>query len=254
MFKTGVPILAANDIEATLDYYRRVLGFASSWTWGEPPTFGSVSWGNVTVMFNLQPEIAAHVRGHQHWFEVENVDAMCERHVAHGANIVSPIADKPWGLREYIVEDPNGYHLRFAARIREEPVEPSAPFPPGVALVRRLPTEEEFARVAGQEFYRDGVPTGVLERSWQGVVALSPEGEAIATLRIVQDAPGWFSVWDVAVLPEWRGRHIGAEIMREALDLVREASPGAFVYLFTFRQGFYARLGFADQTVSMIKV
>ena len=57
-------IFAASDIEATLAYYKDVLGFESTWTWGDPPVFGSASNGGVTIMFNLQPELAARVRGH----------------------------------------------------------------------------------------------------------------------------------------------------------------------------------------------
>ncbi len=38
-------IFASAGILATLDDYKGVLGFGSSWTWGEPPTFDSASMG-----------------------------------------------------------------------------------------------------------------------------------------------------------------------------------------------------------------
>ena len=45
-----------------------------------------------------------------------------------------------------------------------------------------------------------------------------------------------------------RSVKIGASLV------VSEESPGAFVYLFTFKHGFYERLGFSKETLSMRKV
>ena len=247
---SSTAIFASSDIEATLAHYKDVLGFESSWTWGEPPTFGSATMGGVTIMFNLQPELAARVQGHQHWIKVDDADELYRLHQAKGAMVVQEIEDKPWGVREYVVEDPNGYHLRFAGPLSTSPRK-SQPFPPGVTIERRKPTDEEYSAVAGASFgHKEPVP-GLLERTWNGVVALSPSGESIGVLRIVQDAPGWFSIWDVAVVPDWQARRIGSKMMEEALAMVREASPGAIVHLFTFQHGFYERLGFAKETVSM---
>lgn len=249
----STPIFAAADIEATIAYYKEVLGFETSWTWGEPPTFGSVSLGNVTMMFCLQPDLAAKVQGHQHWFKVEDVDELYEKHRERGAKIVEPIENRPWDAREYVIEDLNGYRLRFAGP-PSGPVEKSRPFPEGVQIIRRPPTAEEYALVAGSSFYSGGALSTVLEKTWQGVVAISPDGVTIGTARIMYDAPGWYSVWDVAVSPDWQGQRIGGAIMKETLQMVHEASPGAFVFLFTSKHGFYERLGFGEQMVSMRKV
>lgn len=247
---SSTAIFACSDIEASLAYYKDVLGFESSWTWGEPPTFGSASMGGVTIMFNLQPELAAKVRGHQHGVKVDDVDELYRLHRDKGAHVVAEVEDKPWGLREYIVEDLNGYHLRFGGPPSSEAPK-SKPFPEGVTLERRNPTTDEYAGVAGPSFGHKETPPGLLERTWNGVVARSPDGETIGVLRIMWDAPGWFSIWDVAVVPDWQSQRIGSTMMKEALELIREASPGAIVHLFTFKHGFYERLGFTKETVSM---
>ena len=62
---SSTAIFACSNIEATLSFYKEVLGFESSWTWGDPPVFGSASMGGVTITFSLQPELAKHVRGHR---------------------------------------------------------------------------------------------------------------------------------------------------------------------------------------------
>lgn len=250
MVKGSTAILASADIEQSVRFYKEVLGFDNSWTYGDPPTFGSASWGAVSVMFCHQSDLATKVAGHQHWFNADDVDELYALHLERGAKIVSEIEDKPWGMREYTVIDPSGYHLRFAGPSVPR-VGPSREFPEGVTIVPRLPTLPEYEAISGEAFYRDGVTPEVLTQSWAGVVALSPEGEAIGMARIMWDAPGWYSVWDVAVKPEWQGRKIGQRIMEAAVRLVSEASPGAWVYLFTYRHGFYERVGFGKQTVSM---
>jgi ribosomal protein S18 acetylase RimI-like enzyme len=182
--------------------------------------------------------------------KVKDVDELYQLHTSRGAHVVFEIEDKPWGMREYIVEDLNGYHLRFSgAPVKHEPK--SNPLPDGVTIERRKPTSDEYSGVAGQAFgYKEQLP-GLLERTWHGIVAQSPDGDAIGVLRIVWDAPGWFSIWDVAVLPDWQALRIGSTMMKEALEMIREASPGAIVHLFTFKDGFYERLGFTEAKVSL---
>jgi predicted enzyme related to lactoylglutathione lyase len=52
-------------------------------------------------------DIAAH-RHPEVSIEVDDVDAVYDRAVAAGAEIVYPITDEQWGLRRFFVRDPNG--------------------------------------------------------------------------------------------------------------------------------------------------
>ncbi|HVT12836.1 MAG TPA: GNAT family N-acetyltransferase [Fimbriimonadaceae bacterium] len=249
---SSTAIFACSDIEATLAYYKDVLGFESTWSWGEPASFGGASVEGISIMFNLQPELAARIRGHEHWISVDDPDDFYRRHVDRRANVVSPIADRPWGFREYVVEDLNGYRLRFAGPLSGSRGK-SQPLPEGLTIERRKPTWEEYFATADDAGYKAPV-AGVFESTWGGVVARSPSGETVGTLRIMRDAPRWFSIWDVAVAPAWQARGIGSAIMREALAAIREACPGATVHLFTTKHGFYERLGFAKEIVSLRQV
>ena len=246
-------IFAASDIVSTINYYKEVLGFESSWTWGDPPSFGSASLGGVTLMFNLNPDLASKIQGHQHWIRVDDTDELYARHLESGAKIVSEIEDKHWGQREYVVEDINGYFLRFAGPLATA-VKPSEPFPDDVQLELRVPTIKEYVKVAGGAFGYREADARLLETTWCGVVALSPSGEAIGVLRVMRDAPGWFSIWDVAVLPDWQAHRIGSNMMRTALGKIRAEHPGAIVHLFAYKHGFYERLGFGKDTVTMIRL
>jgi catechol 2,3-dioxygenase-like lactoylglutathione lyase family enzyme len=245
-------VLAVSDVPETVRFYRERLGFPNGWVYSTP-TFGGVSWGEANLFFCQQPKIASGIEGHMHFFEVEDVNSLFAAHQARGVDIVSTPENKPWGHREYVVRDPNGYHLRFAGS-PDHISKGTGVFPAGVTIEVRKPTPEEHRVVAGAAFYRDPVPPTVLETTWGGVVALGPDGAAIGTVRIMFDAPGWYSIWDVAVLPEWQGRRIGSAMMEAAVGHIRRLSPGANVFLFTYQHGFYSRLGFAKQTVDMIRV
>ncbi len=206
--------------------------------------------GGVTIMFYLQSELAAKVKRHQHWIKVDDAEALCLLRCDKGATALQEIEDKPCGFREYAVEDLSGYRLRFAGPPASE-VAKSRPFPVGVKIDWRKPTPEKYAEVAGAAFgYKEFTPR-VLETTWNGLVALSPSGEPIGVSRNMQEAPGWFSIWDVGFLQEWHSRRIGSKLMDEALAKTREATPSAIVYLFTFKPGFYERLGFGKETASM---
>jgi catechol 2,3-dioxygenase-like lactoylglutathione lyase family enzyme len=53
---------------------------------------------------------AVHIR-----IMVDDVDAMRKTVEEVGANVVHEIADRYYGLRDFIIEDPDGFSVRFAA-------------------------------------------------------------------------------------------------------------------------------------------
>ncbi len=48
---------------------------------------------------------------------VDDVDAMYRRATNNGVTIVHDIGDRPYGLRDFIIRDPDGFRLRFAAPV-----------------------------------------------------------------------------------------------------------------------------------------
>lgn len=54
-------------------------------------------------------------------FEVDDVDAECERLTAEGLDIVQELQEKPWGERSFVVDDPNGVHIYIYKAIPPTP-------------------------------------------------------------------------------------------------------------------------------------
>jgi uncharacterized glyoxalase superfamily protein PhnB len=104
-----VPELPVEDVERAQRYYRDVLGFEIGWL--EPgKEMGAVSRGNAVIFFRrTTPPFAPAV----HWVFAEDLDASYEELNAAGAKIVEPLEQKPWGMRQFRVEDPDGNRFYF---------------------------------------------------------------------------------------------------------------------------------------------
>ncbi len=256
MLKQSKPIFAVRDVQESIAFYRDVLGFESPWFWGEPVCFGGIGCGDIHVMFNQMPEIAARIEGHQHHYWTDDINALHEKHQAGGAPIIDPIANKPWGLREYTVRDPNGYHLRFGGpSTYERPATALQTMPDFIRIEPRLPTLAEYSGIARSVHWTKAAETcRALTNSLCGVVAIDTRSnQAVGMARAMEDAYAWYSIWDVAVRPGYQSQRIGTAMMESLLSQLREVAPkGSHVHLFTFSHAFYTRLSFATDTCTKL--
>ena len=258
MITRSEPIFAVRDVRASIAFYRDVLGGRSEWLWGDPPSFAGIRVGQVQVMFNQQPELASKIEGHQHHFFTELLDEQHAAHVAAGAPIIEPIANRPWGIREYTVRDPDGYHLRFSGPLKhEKPAGAKDSLPDTIVIEDRLPTLEEYVALKQSVNWDTSADqASTLSHCCAGVVARDGATDrTVGMARAVCDARGWYSIWDVVVEPAYQNRRVGSALLRRQLDLLRQQGPaGANVFLFTYQHDFYRKLGFNAQTCTMLKL
>jgi uncharacterized glyoxalase superfamily protein PhnB len=105
------PIFQVANLERAVDFYTRVMGFETAWTWGTPPDRASLCRDGVeiTVEVEAQPR-AAHV-----YVQVKGIDAYFASVVAAGATVIHPLADRFYGMRDGRIADPDGNHLSLGA-------------------------------------------------------------------------------------------------------------------------------------------
>ena len=104
-----VPELPVADVERAQEYYRDRLGFEIGWLY-PGKEIGAVSRGTVAIFFRRrQPPFDPAV----HWIFADDIDATYRECRSFGANIVEPLEKKPWGLRQFTVEDPDGNRFYF---------------------------------------------------------------------------------------------------------------------------------------------
>jgi uncharacterized glyoxalase superfamily protein PhnB/GNAT superfamily N-acetyltransferase len=251
--KSSEAIFAVADVVGTVKFYREILGFNRQWLWGDPPTFAGVAWGAVQIMLCQQTELSRKVEGHMHMFFTEgDIDALYARHVAAGAPIIEPIENKPWGIREYTVRDPNGYHLRFGGPANyQPPPSASVTLPDYIRIVERMPTLEEYDHLIGAVGWTKHPQSmqAALQNSVFAVVALDTRADpptAVGMVRVVGDGARFFYIQDVAVLPAYQGQRIGTSMMQVVMTQLRAIAPQgwASIGLFTRKPKFYERFGF----------
>ena len=109
VFGTPVPELPVADVPRAQQYYREVLGFEIGWLY-PGDEIGAVLRDNVTIFFRKkQPPFEAAI----HWIHAPDIEASYRELTDLGANIVDPLAEKPWGLRQFTVQDLDGNLFHF---------------------------------------------------------------------------------------------------------------------------------------------
>jgi len=125
--KKLTPNLVVRNVEASLKFYREVLGLETGMTVPEqaPYVFGSVTNGTVEVFFNDQkvvaaeyPKLAASIGASMTMYmEVDSLEAVLERVKKAGAKITMPVTEQFYGMKEFAFEDGDGYTVTVAERV-----------------------------------------------------------------------------------------------------------------------------------------
>jgi hypothetical protein len=51
---------------------------------------------------------------------VSDIGSIYEQHRAKHADITEELTERPWGVRQYVIREPNGYHLKIAEPLERE--------------------------------------------------------------------------------------------------------------------------------------
>ena len=120
--------LFADDLERSVDFYTRVLGFARATPAAEAAAdYCAVRLGTCTIGIGLDEALPGshplRSRGRERRgvgveivIEVDDVEAAHRRAVEAGWPVLTPLSDRPWGLRDFRMLDPDGYYIRVTSR------------------------------------------------------------------------------------------------------------------------------------------
>jgi uncharacterized glyoxalase superfamily protein PhnB len=111
-------VLAVRDLAAAVDFYTRVLGMGIDFT---APGWAFLSRGSFRLMLGeCSDAMPAHETGDHSYFvyvTVEGIDDLYGELVGKGAALTQPLADKPWGMREFGLRTPDGHRIMFGQEI-----------------------------------------------------------------------------------------------------------------------------------------
>ena len=105
-------VLAVPDVHASAAFFVDALGFTIV---QEPPGWVFVKRDNCMIMLGECPDAIppAQLGDHSYfaYLRVDDADAFLAQVTAAGVQPHHPIADKPWGLREFGVRTPDGHRI-----------------------------------------------------------------------------------------------------------------------------------------------
>ena len=120
------PYFIVDDVVTSANFYRDRLGFEYERFWNDPPSFCIVERKGVAIMLAqleqtglgrpnrmVDPEGGAW----DAYVWIDNADAINAEFKLKGVKIVRDICDKPYGCRDFDIEDCNGYRLCFGQQI-----------------------------------------------------------------------------------------------------------------------------------------
>src|SRR5262245_2210644 len=114
-------ILAVRDLRTATDFYVNILGFrrdfgdeSDGWSW--------LSRDNFRVGLGECPDTvsASELGDHSYvaYVNVDEIDALYAEFVSRGAPIRTPPETKPWGMREFALQTPDGHRMTFGSTAR----------------------------------------------------------------------------------------------------------------------------------------
>ena len=117
--------LFTSDLQASLDFYARVLGFHKETE--RPGGYTPLAKGSVRIALNLRSDLdedhpirtAAHERpgrGVEIVLGVGDIEAVYEHVVSEKWPRSAELRRQPWGLTDFRVLDPDGYYWRVTSR------------------------------------------------------------------------------------------------------------------------------------------
>lgn len=111
-------ILAVRDLRASTEFYVNTLGFqrdfgdeSDGWSW--------LSRDNFRVGLGECPAVVAagELGDHSYiaYVNVDDVDELYSELLARGATIRTPPQIRPWGMREFALQTPDGHRMTFGS-------------------------------------------------------------------------------------------------------------------------------------------
>jgi predicted enzyme related to lactoylglutathione lyase len=123
------PYFVVDDVVATANYYRDALGFAYERLWNDPPSLCIVERHGMAIML-AQFERTGVMRPNRivdpeedawdAYIWVDNADALHEEFRTRGVTITRGVQGRPYGCRDFDIDDCNGYRLCFGHQMGDD--------------------------------------------------------------------------------------------------------------------------------------
>ncbi|WP_188194710.1 VOC family protein [Nonomuraea sp. SYSU D8015] len=103
-----MPHIPVTDAERSITYYQEALGLRLDWRTADGQVV-ALSSGDIETLMLVPWSGAGAPPPQETYVYVEDPDALCAEYQQAGADIVSPVATRAYGMRDFVVRDPDGH-------------------------------------------------------------------------------------------------------------------------------------------------
>ncbi|MGV3617762.1 MAG: bleomycin resistance protein [Fimbriimonas sp.] len=110
--KVVSPVLVVSDVAASIEFFQSKLGFGKMFAFGAPVEYGAMERGEVQIHLTRDYSRGRVGKG-SCYVSLYGVDALHEELQAKEVPITEAIGDRPYGMRDFYVEDLDGNTIGF---------------------------------------------------------------------------------------------------------------------------------------------
>jgi DNA-binding transcriptional MerR regulator len=105
-----MPRLPVADLNRSIAYYQSALGLRLAWRTADD-SLAALASGEIEMLLLVPWTGDSPPPAQSAYVYVEDPDALCEEFRQAGADIVDPVASRPYGMRDFVVCDPDGHRF-----------------------------------------------------------------------------------------------------------------------------------------------
>ena len=119
------PILLVKDVMESVKWYSEKCGFGDESIYGEPPNFAIIQRDGNHLMFaqcdenKIVPNWKLVEKTSNVYFWTDNAEELYKEFRESGATIDWDLCIQPYGVKEFGINDPDGYDIAFGEIIRK---------------------------------------------------------------------------------------------------------------------------------------
>ena len=125
-FQRAMPALTVNDIQASMAWYRDVLGMivAEEYPWEGKLMGARLKAGHVEVLLGQDDFAKGRDRKKGEGFRLyfvttsQEVDKLAADIKARGGQLTQEPTDQPWGARDFALVDPDGFKISISSEVK----------------------------------------------------------------------------------------------------------------------------------------
>lgn len=108
-------VFRVTNVDAALKYYTDVLGFSEDFRFGD---YAGIKLGSVLVHLSGHSVHQRPIGGGTVYVFCDEVDSYYTEIKTKGARIVTEPKDYDYGMRDFVIQDPDGNHISFGCALK----------------------------------------------------------------------------------------------------------------------------------------